>query len=47
LIENDMNVSRRPIAHMNPLREDDIKNVEQAFRKWRENLEKVADKLPA
>lgn len=46
LIENDMNVSRRPIAHMNPLREDDIKNVEQAFRKWRENLEKVADKLP-
>lgn len=47
LIENDMNVSRRPIAHMNPLREDDIRNVEQAFRKWRENLEKVADKLPA
>jgi Swt1-like HEPN len=46
LIENDMNVSRRPIAHMNPLREDDIKNVEQAFRKWRENLEKVEGKLP-
>lgn len=47
LIENDMNVSRRPIAHMNPLREHDIKNVEQAFRKWSENLKAVADKLPA
>jgi hypothetical protein len=46
VIENDMNVSRRPIAHMNPLEDDDIKNVENTFRKWVRNLQKVADKLP-
>jgi hypothetical protein len=46
MIENDMNVSRRPIAHMNPLDKDDIKNVEQAFRKWVRNLQAVADQLP-
>lgn len=46
MIENDMNVSRRPIAHMNPLEDDDIKNVETAFRKWVKNLKAVADKLP-
>ncbi len=46
MIENDMNVSRRPIAHMNPLEDDDIKNVETAFRKWVKNLRAVADELP-
>ena len=46
VIENDMNVSRRPIAHMNPLEDDDIKNVESTFRKWVRNLQAVADKLP-
>lgn len=46
VIENDMNVARRPIAHMNPLEDDDIKNVESAFRKWVLNLQAVADKLP-
>lgn len=46
VIENDMNVSRRPVAHMNPLEDDDIKNVETAFRKWVRNLQAVADKLP-
>ena len=46
MIENDMNVSRRPIAHMNLLEDDDIKNVETAFRKWVKNLEAVADRLP-
>jgi hypothetical protein len=46
MIENDMNVSRRPIAHMNPLEDDDIKNVETAFRKWVRNLKAVSDKLP-
>lgn len=47
MIENDMNVSRRPIAHMNPFKEDDIKNVEAAFRKWVANLKAVSGKLPA
>jgi hypothetical protein len=46
LIENDMNVSRRPIAHMNPLEDDDIQSVQTAFRKWVRNLKAVADKLP-
>ena len=46
VIETEMNVSRRPIAHMNPLEDDDIKNVENTFRKWVRNLQKVADKLP-
>ena len=46
MIENDMNVSRRPIAHMNPLEDDDIKSVEVAFRKWVKNLKAVAEKLP-
>ena len=34
VIENDMNVSRRPIAHINPLEDDDIRNVETTFLKW-------------
>jgi Swt1-like HEPN len=34
LITNDMNVSRRPLAHMNPLSVDDVTNVEVAFREW-------------
>lgn len=46
LIESDMNVSRRPIAHMNPLEEDDIKNLEASFRKWVKHLKAVEDKLP-
>jgi hypothetical protein len=46
MIENDMNVSRRPIAHMNPLQDDDIKNVEASWRKWVKNLNAVVDKLP-
>jgi hypothetical protein len=29
-----MNVSRRPLAHMNPLSVDDVTNVEVASRKW-------------
>ena len=33
LITGDMNVSRRVFAHMNPLHENDVKNIEAAFRK--------------
>jgi Swt1-like HEPN len=46
LIENDMNVSRRVVAHMNPLAKDDLSNVEAAFRKWTKHLEGVTDLLP-
>ena len=46
LIENDMNVSRRVFAHMNPLEENDIKDLESSFRKWVKHLKAVEDKLP-
>ena len=46
LIENDMNVSRRVIAHMNPLEENDIKDLESSFRKWVKHLKAVEDKMP-
>jgi len=46
LITSDMNVSRRPLAHMNPLGADDVNNIETAFRKWTRQLQAVADKLP-
>lgn len=46
LITSDMNVSRRVLAHMNPLAAEDIRNIEAAFRKWTRQLQAVADKLP-
>jgi hypothetical protein len=46
MIENDMNVSRAVFAHMNPLEEDDIKNLEASFRKWIKHLSVIAGKLP-
>ena len=46
LLTNDMNVSRRPIAHMNPLATEDVKNLEAAFRKWARQLKAVAGKIP-
>ena len=46
IITRDMNVSRRVLAHMNPLSADDVSNVENAFRKWSRQLQAVAPKLP-
>jgi hypothetical protein len=46
IITRDMNVSRRVLAHMNPLSADDISNVENAFRKWAKQLQAVATQLP-
>ena len=46
LIESDMNVSRRVIAHMNPLEEDDIKGLEASFRKWVKHLKAIEADLP-
>jgi hypothetical protein len=46
LITSDMNVSRRPIAHMNSLAADDISNIESAFRKWVKQLRGNKDKMP-
>lgn len=43
---NDLNVSRRVAAHMNPLEADDVKNVEAAFRKWAKLLKAREAELP-
>lgn len=43
---NELNVSRRVAAHMNPLEPDDVKNVEAAFRKWGKVLRAKADLIP-
>ncbi len=43
---NELNVSRRVAAHMNPLEADDVKNVEAAFRKWSKVLKAKADLIP-
>jgi Swt1-like HEPN len=46
LVTSDMNVSRRVLAHMNPLSSDDVKNIEAAFRKWVKQLKAIEDKVP-
>lgn len=46
LITNEMNVSRRVIAHMNPLSDDDVHNVVGAFKKWEKQLRAIHKKLP-
>lgn len=46
IITRDMNVSRRVLAHMNPLAADDIRNIEAAFSKWVKQLQAVEEKLP-
>jgi hypothetical protein len=46
MITSDMNVSRRVLAHMNPLAEDDIANIENAFRKWVKQLDAKRALLP-
>jgi hypothetical protein len=43
---NDINVSRRAIAHMNPVSSEDVKHVEAAFRKWAKTLKAKKDLLP-
>ncbi|HVS28104.1 MAG TPA: Swt1 family HEPN domain-containing protein [Solirubrobacteraceae bacterium] len=46
LITNDMNVSRRVLAHMNALPADDVSNIEAAFRKWAKQLQAVEREVP-
>jgi hypothetical protein len=43
---DDMNVSRRVVAHMNPISSDDIKSVENGYRKWVKQLREKASELP-
>ena len=46
LITSDMNVSRRVLAHMTSLHENDVKNIEAAFRKWTNQLTAKEAELP-
>jgi hypothetical protein len=43
---NELNVSRRVAAHMNPLETDDVKNIEAAFRKWAKVLKAKESLIP-
>jgi hypothetical protein len=43
---NDINVSRRVAAHMNPVSEEDVKHIEAAFRKWAKTLQAKNDLIP-
>lgn len=43
---NDLNVSRRVAAHMNPVSADDVRNIEVAFRKWSKTLKAKESLLP-
>jgi hypothetical protein len=45
-VVDDMNVSRRVVAHMNPLSADDIKSVENGFRKWVRQLQANETQVP-
>ena len=46
VITNDMNVSRRVLAHMNPLAVDDVANVETRFKAWVKQLQAVEQLIP-
>jgi len=45
-VVDDINVSRRVAAHMNPLSDDDIKSMETGFRKWVKQLQAKESELP-
>jgi hypothetical protein len=45
LIMRDMNISRRVLAQMSPLSEDDISFIEATFRKWTKQLKAVEGRL--
>lgn len=43
---DDLTVSRKVIAHMNPLTRDDIEQVEAGFKKWVKQIRAKADLIP-
>jgi hypothetical protein len=43
---NDINISRRIAAHMNPISAEDVKHIEAAFRKWSGTLKAKRDLIP-
>lgn len=46
IITRDMNVSRRVLAHMSPLADDDVRHIELKFRHWVKQLKAVKHLLP-
>lgn len=46
IITRDMNVSRRVLAHMSPLADDDVRNIELKFRQWVKQLKAIQHLLP-
>ena len=45
-VVDDLTVSRRVIAHMNPLTPEDIEQVEAGFKKWVKQIKGKADLIP-
>lgn len=45
-VVDDLNVSRRVIAHMNPLTDDDIKQIEAGFKRWVRQIRAKTHMLP-
>jgi len=45
-VVDDLTVSRRVIAHMNPLTSADIEQVEAGFRRWVRQIKAKADLIP-
>lgn len=45
-VVDDLTVSRRVVAHMNPLTPDDIQQVEAGFRRWVNQIREKAHLLP-
>lgn len=43
---DDLNVSRRVVAHMNPLSSDDVKQIEAGFRRWIKQLQEKQAIIP-
>jgi hypothetical protein len=43
---NDINVSRRVAAHMNPISGEDVRHLEVAFRKWAKTLKAKQGLIP-
>jgi hypothetical protein len=45
-VVDDLNVSRRVIAHMNPLSASDVRQVEAGFTRWANQIAATASRIP-
>lgn len=44
---DDMAVSRNEVAHMNPIKKDDVKHLESAYAKWVKQITAKAGSIPS